>query len=189
MNRTVDQLALLDQLQDQVEQHLSAAVAVYQNLDEGKLLQKPGNGGWSAAECLWHLTSYSNYYLPAIEKGLESSTSSSGTFTSTWMGAWFTRLMRPGEKMKKMKAFKNHVPPPELKPHEVVAEFIQNQERLLGLLRQARRANLNRIRIGISIMPWFRMKLGDVFQFLIVHQERHLQQANRVLGTIATAGP
>lgn len=180
MSRTISQQLLLDQLEEQVERQLSTAVTDYQNSSRERLLQKPASGGWSAAECLWHLNSYGNYYLPEIEAGLSSGSPSTGTFTSTWLGAWFTRMMQPGAKTKKMKAFKGHTPPPELDPLPVVAEFIQQQERLLLLLRKARAVNMNRIRIGISIMPWFKMKLGDVFQLLIVHQERHLQQAARV---------
>lgn len=79
-----------------------------------------------------------------------------------------------------MKALKGHIPATQLNSYAVVAEFIQQQEKLLIYLRQARKADLD-IRIPITITKLIRLKLGDVFQFLIMHDERHIQQANRNL--------
>lgn len=180
MSRKIDKAGLLLALERDVEKHLDEAVRSYQNWTPERLLKKPEDGGWSVAECLWHLNSYGNYYLPRIEEQLSRPVGDHATFQSSWLGAWFTRMMRPGPRMKKYKAFRNHVPPPIGDPLSVVADFITQQEKLLALLRRARSADLNRLRIGISIMPWLTMKLGDVFQFLVAHQERHMVQASRV---------
>lgn len=182
MSKSFDQQTLLLQLEGEVERHLAEVIRSYQNLSDEALLQRPPDQGWSVVECLWHLNSYGHHYLPLIEKGLARPGHSTGTFTSTWLGSWFTRIMRPGEGMRKMKAFKDHRPPAHLDSHRVVAEFIHQQEELLDLLRRSRVADLNRIRIGLSILPWLKMRLGDVFQFLIAHQDRHLAQARRVRG-------
>jgi len=172
---------LLTALETQVEKHLSQVIASYQNLSAEALLRRPADGGWSVAECLWHLNSYGVYYLPKIEKGLAAGPAPTATFRSTWLGAYFTRIMQPGPGMKKMKAFKDHRPPSGIDAHKVVAEFIQQQETMLKLLRTARFADLNRVYIGISILPWLKLRLGDVFQFIVAHQERHMQQAGKVL--------
>ena len=63
----------------------------------------------------------------------------------------------------------------------VVAEFIQQQEVLLACLAQSRQADLNAIKIPLSISRWIKLRLGDVLQFLIAHNERHLLQAKRNL--------
>ena len=63
----------------------------------------------------------------------------------------------------------------------VVAEFIQQQEKLLVFLKASANTDLNKVRIPISILQWLKLKLGDVFQFMIAHDERHLQQAKRNL--------
>ncbi len=174
-------LSLIDSLEDQVESHISEAVKIFQNLTTDELLKPAFNGGWSIAQCLWHLNSYGNYYLPKIESGLAKNFPVNTNFKSTWLGSYFTRIMKPGEKMKKYKAFKNHIPPAALDANTVVAEFIQQQEQLLLFLKQARESDLNRIKIPISIINWVNLKLGDVFQFIIAHNERHLKQAKRNL--------
>ena len=52
---------------------------------------------------------------------------------------------------------------------------------MLQLLSLAHDKNLNNIRIPISINKWIKIKLGDTFRFVIYHNERHIQQAKRVL--------
>jgi hypothetical protein len=83
-----------------------------------------------------------------------------------------------------MKTFKAYTPPPSLDAYAVVAEFIQQQETLLSYLRQAHDSDLNKIRIPVSIAKFIRLKLGDVFQFIIMHNERHLLQAKNNLNSI-----
>jgi len=178
-NQTVT--VLLDLLEDQVENHIHEAAKIFQNLSAEELLKQAASGGWSIAQCLWHLNSYGDYYLPKIKSGLAKKYPASADFKSTWLGNYFTQMMKPGAQMKKYKAFKNHVPPGELNAHKVVAEFIQQQEQLLTYLKQARQTDMNRIRIPISVLSWIKLKLGDVFQFIIAHDERHLQQARRNL--------
>lgn len=167
-------------LEGQVEVHLSDAIRIFQNMEESTLNFPSTSGGWSITECLWHLNSYGNYYLPLIEKSVEHAETlkSLGTFKSGRLGNYFTNMMKPGS-AKKMKAFKNHIPPRDLNAHEVVAEFIRQQEFLLKLIRIAATKDLNRIKIPISIARFIRLKLGDVIQFIVAHDERHIQQAKK----------
>ena len=172
---------LLNTIEEQVERHVNDSIKIFQNLPAEVLLKPAANGGWSIAQCLWHLNSYGDYYLPKIKLGLAKHYPTNPDFKSTWLGSYFTRIMKPGAHMKKFKAFKNHVPPIEMDPHTIVAEFIRQQEQLLGYLKQARLTDINKIQIPISILRWVRLKLGDVFQFIVAHNERHLQQAKKIL--------
>lgn len=175
---------LLNFLESRVEAHLQTAVTIFQNLTEDKLLQAAPNGGWSIAQCLEHLNTYGHYYLPEIKKGLAKPvTKHSETFTSSWLGNYFTQIMEPTTPTgkKKMKAFKKYIPPQALVAHAVIAEFIQQQETLLVYLKQAQSADLNAVKIPISLTNWIKLKLGDTLQFLIAHNERHLVQAKNLL--------
>jgi hypothetical protein len=179
---TISKTILLDQLEARIESHLKTIISSFQNLNEATLLKPAGNGGWSIAQCLEHLNSYGRYYLPAIQKGMNASKDASApTFKSSWLGAYFTRLMEPGGKNKAMKAPKEHNPAPELDAAKVIAGFIEQQEWLLALVRRSAMKDIGKIRISISIAKWIRLKLGDVFGFLVAHNERHIQQAIRNL--------
>jgi hypothetical protein len=181
--KPVKKSELLSKLETTVEKHLHGAVSIFQNLDAEALLAPSKSGGWSIAQCLEHLNSYGQFYLPAIGKAIRGSKTNAAdeVFNSTWLGDYFTKIMDPQTGKKKYKAFKNHVPVTQLDAHAVVAEFIDQQETMLRYLQQARDFNLNDIRIPLSIFKWVTFKLGDAFRFIIAHNERHIQQAKRNL--------
>lgn len=170
---------IMAELENRVEEHIHFAVSSLQNMPEQQLLQPAPGGGWSIAQCIAHLNSYGLYYIPLLEKGMTGSSAEAGYYKSSWLGNYFTKMMEPGSGKTKMKAFKNHIPAADADAHAVIAEFLAQQERLLGCLRKAQGTNLNRVRIPVSIASWLRMNAGDVLRFLIAHNERHIQQARR----------
>ena len=177
---------LIDKLQSQTEELLSKAVSKYQMLKPAKLLAQPTENKWSAAQCLEHLNSYGRYYLPEIERAINIATAdnrlSNPEFTSGLIGNYFTNMMLPKEgKQNKMKAPKDHQPVANLNTDKVVSEFIDQQEKLLSLLEQARTVDLNTSKVPISIAKFIKLKLGDVFMFLIARNQRHILQAERAL--------
>lgn len=182
---TISNAELIRQLEFKVDEHFRLAVTTYQNLSESELLRPSETAGWSIAQCLWHLNSYGHFYLPKIDAALSANQplNSANMFRTGWLGEYFTKMMRPGNGSKKMKAFKSHVPPVVLEPYTEVAEFIRQQETLLKLLRKAENYDMNKIKIPISISSMIRLKLGDVFAFIVEHDERHIQQANRNIRT------
>lgn len=180
--KTVNKEELLQRLDEQVEQHIADTVSLFQNRDDAFLNRPSANGGWSIVQCLDHLNSYGHYYLPKMRQKLaEAPQTTDTTFTSTWLGGYFVRMMDPQTGKRKYKAFRGHIPESNLDSAAVVGEFIRQQEDLLHLLREGLRKDLNAIRIPVSILPFVRMKVGDVFQFIIAHNERHMQQAKRNL--------
>jgi hypothetical protein len=109
---------------------------------------------------------------------------SSTQFSSGWLGNYFTKLMMPGTDGKpstKMNSPKDHAPKTIIESRLVISEFIDQQEKLLALLNTAKKFDLNTVKVGISIAPIIKLKLGDVFRFVIAHQVRHILQAERAL--------
>lgn len=171
------QQELINGLELQVEKHLQTAIGVFQNLTEEQLLRQPAAGKWSIAQCLWHLNSYGDFYFPLISSNLNTNAKVQ-PFRSGWFGSYFVKMMNPVTG-KKYKAFKAHTPPLQPDAYSTVATFINQQEQLLGFLKRAREANLG-VRLPISISTLVKLKLGDVLQFIVMHNERHMQQAGRV---------
>lgn len=180
--KSVNKTQLFNTLEATVEGHLQQALQL-QNQHTGVLLKPAPNGGWSVVQCLEHLNRYGHYYLPAIHKQLAASNGNSNgdTFTSTWLGNYFTRMMDPQTGKKKYKAFKEYIPPANLDAHAIIAEFIHQQETLLAIIAKSRQADITSIKIPISIAKFIKLRLGDVLQFIIAHNERHMQQANNNL--------
>lgn len=177
--KSINKTQLLNTLEATVESHLQQALHL-QNQHTAVLLTPAANGGWSIAQCLEHLNRYGYYYLPAIQQQLAANDNNAGSdvFTSTWLGGYFTRMMDPQTGKKKYKAFKDYIPPAELDAHAIIAAFINQQETMLAIIAKSRQADLTKIKVPISIAAFIKLRLGDVLQFVIAHNERHIQQAN-----------
>jgi hypothetical protein len=149
------------------------------------LVQQPGPGRWSVAQVLEHLNTYGRFYLPELQKAINAHPgTATDWFVPGWLGGYFTNSMRPkadGTIRNKMKTMKDHNPAPALDGMKVLLEFEQQEITLLQLLDKARQVNINRIRIPVSITPLLKLKMGDVFGFIIAHHQRHFVQIENTL--------
>ncbi|WP_136667427.1 DinB family protein [Flavobacterium sp. H122] len=151
-------------------------------LDENTLRYRKDNNSWNVLECLEHLNRYGDYYLPEIKMQLNKSNfPSERFFKSGWLGNYFANSMLPGAKMKPMKTFKDKNPLGTSLSVQVIDVFIGQQMKILDLLEQSHKHNLNKIHIKISIARWLRIKLGDTFRFVINHNLRHISQIKNIL--------
>jgi hypothetical protein len=175
---------LISMLEDDVRQLISAAEHL-QQMDTVKLCYPPDKGKWSAVQALEHLNMYNRYYLPAIERSLvQIPREVNAWFVPGFFGNYFTNMMMPKnvyEVKNKMKSMKGYKPTGGLNADKVMEEFLQHQHKLLHLLEISRKRNLEQIRIPISISRLIRLKLGDIYRFLIAHQQRHMIQARNAV--------
>lgn len=179
---------LINELQEQTESFLNKAISEWQMIRHSQFGHKQAPEKWSATQCLEHLNSYGRFYLPeierAIQKAVQQKQKASIHFKAGWIGNYFTKLMMPtsnGSVGKKMSSPKNHYPVSNADSYKVIAEFIEQQEKLLQLLEAARAIDLNKAKCAISISTLIKLKLGDTFLFFIAHQYRHILQAERAL--------
>jgi len=172
---------LLNELRTMTQDHMQYAEKLLGQPDE-KLNSRVSNDSWSILECLEHLNRYGDFYIPEINKRISSSqTSSTPVFETGILGNYFAKSMLPKEKMNKMKTFKNMDPINSQLDKNVVKEFIKQQNQLIELLQRADQINLNKVKTSISISKLIKLRLGDTFRFVIYHNKRHLQQAEKVL--------
>ncbi|MBF9219834.1 DinB family protein [Hymenobacter ruricola] len=155
-------------------------------LDPALLNQRPAPASWSILECLEHLNRYSRYYNPALAKALAKSgeaTASSSEVGYSWLGRKSVEMMRPAN-AKKSSTLKHMNPLGSRLGAEVLAEFDQHQARLLELLDRARTADLNRKTVPVEFFRLLKLRLGEALEFVVVHQQRHVQQVLRVQATL-----
>ena len=175
---------LINQLEADVRQLVAAAEHLQQS-DTIKLAYPPDEGKWSAAQCLEHLNMYNRYYLPAIEKAMVHIPKEvNAWFVPGFFGNYFTNMMMPKnvyEVKNRMKAMKAYRPDRGVNVEGVFKEFYEHQKKLLNLLETARKRNLEQVRVPISISKLIRLKLGDVFRFLVAHEHRHMIQARNAI--------
>lgn len=146
----------------------------------------PAWGGWSVLEVLDHLNFYNRWYLPRIDEAIQRhrlQELENGVFKSGWLGAYFTKMMKPspdGIIATKMKAPKNAVPATVLNPDLVISQFSAHLSHLHYLLQNAVFADLNKGRVVTSLSSLVRINTGDCLAFLLAHMERHFCQIQSI---------
>ncbi|PSL35272.1 DinB family protein [Chitinophaga ginsengisoli] len=186
MSAKIETPDLLKALHLQMDDLLKTANEQFVNAPQQILLRQPAPEKWSVAQCLDHLNAYSRFYVPAMEKAIQSGLTSSlppaATFKSGWLGNYFTKMMEPktnGQPGMKMQAPKAYRPMSDLDAGKVVSEFIEWQQKTKALLDQAQYVNLQSLKIPTTLGNWLKFSLGDTFRFVIAHERRHMAQALR----------
>ena len=172
---------LLQDLLKRTQENINMA-ELFKTLPLETLNWKKSPESWSVLECLEHLNRYGDYYIPEIEKQIESSHHlSREKFKSGWLGNYFAESMLPKEKLNKMKTFKTMDPKGSTLDMASVHKFMDQQKAMINLLDKASGVDISKTKTGISISKWIKLRLGDTFRVVIYHNQRHLAQAERVL--------
>lgn len=175
---------LLNELVKDV-QRIKESAQFFQSSDQTKLAYSPDKSKWSVVQILEHLNAYNRHYLPLIEKHVSIVTHSKNPiFTPGFWGDMFTKKMKPTnvyEIKNKMKAMKAYTFPNSLHVDSVLQEFLSHQDKFMRLLEMAKGSDLNAIHIPITLTSLVKLKLGDMFRFLIAHEQRHMIQARNTL--------
>lgn len=174
---------LIDQLL-QLTEESSAAAKAFRQLDEKILNYKSTADSWSILECIEHLNLYGDFYLPEMESQLLKAkrTDKVPDFIPGLLGNYFTNLMKVNNgRMKKMQSPKDKNPVNSKLTITAIDRFLKQQEMLKSLLMEGKHCDLMKIKTGISLTRFIRLRIGDTFRFFVYHIERHIYQAGKVL--------
>jgi len=150
-------------------------------LSDAQLAWKPEPGVWNVLECLQHLIIVDVLYFGQIDAALEQATRGDGSapFRPSWFGRTFFGFVSP-EGKRKIKTLRLFKPPQALTDVTIVERFVEHQEELTNLLRRADGADLNGNKFSSPASRLIRFSLGEGLTMLVMHQQRHLQQARRL---------
>ncbi|MFC6996292.1 DinB family protein [Rufibacter roseus] len=173
--------SLLAQLQTQVQQLKASVTSEFLPLEIATLNFKPHATSWSILECLEHLNRYSRFYLPHFAKALAAAPTLAlpQPVRYSWLGKKSLDMVNPGN-VKKHKTLKHMNPHNSQLTAAVLDEFLQHQDTLLKLLEKATKADVNKKTIPVEFFRLLKMRTLEAFEFLVMHQQRHVQQAQRV---------
>jgi hypothetical protein len=163
-------------------QQVISRVELLKDYDMQVLTWKENETSWNVLECLEHLNLYGDFYLPQIENEISNSlTEKSRSFSSGFIGNYFSKAMLPKEKLNKMKTFKDKDPINTSLDNHVLTRFIEQQRKLIELLNKSNSVNLTKVKIKTSLSSYVRLRLGDTFQFYVNHILRHMKQIENIL--------
>ncbi|GGE96044.1 DinB family protein [Hymenobacter cavernae] len=180
--RTTD---FLDRLKADLQTLRSITASEFRPLTDEQLNRRPSPGKWSVGQCLEHLNIVGGHYLPSIALRLRRA-KDRGSRPAEMVkfgpiGRRLVESMRPDDAARPQKAPQKFAPSGSRLPRTVVEVFSRQLDELLNLVEQAREVNANNVRIPNVIIPLVFLRLPDQLELLVVHMQRHVVQAERVL--------
>lgn len=154
-------------------------------LGSSELGQRPTPKSWSVAHCFDHLATTLEEYRPFLEQGIiaaEAKGSSSGSgYRPGWFGRWFIAMA--GEGQRKLSAPKMFQPSDHA-PSGALERYLSASAALRSLLPRADQVDLNTTKFRSPATALLRFRIGEGIELMVVHNARHLRQAERARATI-----
>ena len=138
---------------------------------------------WSVAECLVHLNLSSEAFLPIISnvsaEAQRSGLTGQGPFKMDLEGRALRWMLKPPPRVKFRAASKCE--PLDLGPLDcILPRFLALQKELQDLIREADGLDLNKIVVISPFSKHISYNLFSCFEIILMHQLRHLWQAEHV---------
>lgn len=154
----------------------------FAHLNAEQLNWQPATQKWSIAQCLDHLVVSNSLYFSTFDDLLanrkKSTLMEQMPFLPNIFGNMLIKAMQDNtKKFKTQSVFK---PSQSEINSNIVAQFIDHQEKLMGYLNKLENVDKN-IVITSPAASFVVYRLSHLYQLLLVHEKRHFQQAIRVM--------
>lgn len=152
-------------------------------LTVSQLNWKPNADRWSVAQCFDHLVASHKGYLPVIDDVL------AGRKRTLWermpvlpglAGKLLIKSLDPSS-TRRIKAPKRFAPAQSDVKASVIDDFVEQQSLIVDKMKATENLDLERIVITSPVMAAITYSLMDAYRIIVVHSQRHLQQAKRVM--------
>ena len=162
---------------------VSAYVQELKWLSLAQLQWKPSPSAWSILECAEHLVLTARAYHPVLAEAIAKAErgSSDTTYSPTLLGRMFVKAVSPNPKFK-VRTLESVTPAQTGLSAAVLDNLLSVQTERRVLLGEAAEVDINHVKIRSPLNRFLRLSAGEAFTVLIRHEERHLQQADRVRG-------
>ncbi|PRX52565.1 DinB family protein [Salegentibacter salegens] len=153
-------------------------------LSEREIHWKPDADSWSIAQNLEHLILINESYFPLIDrvrtKNHKKPFIARFGFLVNFFGKVILKSVQP-ETTKKTKTFSIWKPSEDNTSKDILARFIEHQEKLKQKILGAEDLLKQNVVISSPANPKIVYKLDAAFKIILAHEERHFQQAKKLL--------
>jgi len=143
----------------------------------------PNPSVWSIAQCFDHLIVADSLYIQKLQKIINEAPRTSAPFTqslrTSLVGKLLIYFVNPNTTFKS-KTFKVFYPEENFVNSDLQNRFNEHQEKLIELMKEADGLDINRLKISSPVSNLLKFRIGECFQFLLLHQRRHFLQAKNL---------
>ena len=179
MSSTVE----VEQLVQDVRTISDSAEREFGTLSRDQLNWKPTPQRWSVAQCLDHLMTTNVAYFPQFEsiaKGEKRTTLVERLPVVPKLWAKLLIKSLDPKTTRKLKAPATFQPSASDLSGSIINDFVEHQRRVGEWMETVKRLNLDRV-ITSPAASVVTYSLMDALRIIVVHEQRHLQQAQRVM--------
>lgn len=165
------------------QSNIERATKTFTHLTDIQLNWKQHRDSWSVGECLSHLVTSNGLYLNKIENIINSLPTGSEKdfpYKQSLMGKLITKGVDPSN-VKKTKTFKVFFPSSSEIQKNIIDEYAKSSKKLIELCNNMLYLDLKKINLSSPVNKLIRLNLGDPLIIIPKHDERHLNQAERVM--------
>lgn len=156
--------------------------STFGHLTPSQLNWKPSPERWSIAQCFDHLIAVNKAYFPVIDNVL------AGKKRTLWesmpvlpglMGKMVIKAVEPTS-TRKFKARKNFEAAQSNISGSIINDFVDHQAEVVDKMKATQHLDLDKIIITSPVAAVMTYSLIDAYRIIVVHEQRHFQQAKRV---------
>lgn len=164
---------------------------LFGSLDHERFNWSPREDSWSIGQCLDHLVRANDPYFRIFE-----SVATGTKRTTVWerlpllprlFGAAVFNTVRP-EMKRKARAPRIFQPRKERVPIDILNVFCLQQRKLVEAMVSLEGVDLDKTVVTSPVAPFITYSLWHAVSIIAAHEERHLQQAERVLRAMTDGG-
>jgi hypothetical protein len=173
----------VDKLVNEVRMIADDARSSFGKLSAEELNWKPSAERWSVGQCFEHLLTSNKGYFPIIESVR------SGKKKTRFLerlpvlpglaGKLLIKSLDPAS-ARKIKAPKKFEPAQSNISVTIIDDFVAQQEQIIEGMEATKHLDLEKIVITSPALSAVTYSLLDGYRIIVVHEQRHLQQAKRV---------
>ena len=158
------------------------AKTTFGHLTASQLNWKPAPERWSVAQCFDHLLTANEGFFPAIDNVL------AGKKRTFWEslpllpalgGKLLIKAVEPAS-TRKFKAPKIFQPAQSDVRASVINDFVEQQAQIIEKMKASEHLDVEKIVISSPVTAVITYSLADAYRIIVVHEQRHFQQAKRV---------
>lgn len=154
-------------------------------ITDDAFIRRPAGGGWSASECIAHLTLTTEGYIPLLAAARRSVPAGAPLPRSYGMGfaartLWWI-LKPPARRFSVSRTLPEFVPNAAAPKAFTIAAFARSQDALLAWISSVASLPLDRMMITSPFNAKMRYNAYGALRVLAVHQQRHIWQAERAV--------
>ena len=158
------------------------ARTTFGHLTVSQLNWKPSAERWSVAQCFDHLLNTNKGYFPIIENVLAGQKRTFWQSLPAFPGFWGKFVLNAVDpaSARKIRAPKKFQPAQSNIGGSVINDFIDQQSKIVEKMKATEHLELERIVISSPVAAPITYTLMDAYRIIVLHEQRHFQQARRV---------